>query len=163
MWRSRLLVVVAVAGALAVAFGVGRLSRPAHERVVVQDRIVERRVEVAAKAESRRAERVVSRTRITRPDGTKVESSEVRAVEAMIRREASTAVMTVVEAHRPAWKVGALVGIPVQPRFPLSPLLVGATVERRLSGPPAAGLWGLFPIDGRSEHATVGASVTATF
>lgn len=149
--------------AVLVAFCAGRFSAPVKveerlvEKVVVQEKLVEKRFEVAVKAEER--VRVVYRDRIVRPDGTREEreverdesasssatvAAKVREVERVVYRDRE--VVKVVESARPLWRVSLLAGVDL-PRLHhpqlLGPIAFGAQVERRLIGPAFVGAYAL--------------------
>lgn len=165
MWRKRLLMALAVAGGVAAAFVVGELhgrrSAPAQvetrDRVVYQDRVIEKRVEVAAKVETAQTRRHMVRTRVTRPDGTREERTELHVGADTTKAEQTTHVdareetrhvtrdtEVVVEHVRNDWTVSTLVGADASLvlRGELRPIF-GGLVQRRVLGPVSVGAWGL--------------------
>lgn len=157
--RRQLLVAGSVVLALAAAFSAGRFTAPERvqvrevERVEWRDRIVEKRVEVAAAA--RVETRVVYRDRVITKDGTvteheversgavtetKTETKVDRAEEHEGKREVVREVRVEV---RPDWRAAVLVGASVrEPLLPVAgPLVVGVEVDRRIIGGLSAGVW----------------------
>lgn len=167
-WKRRALILLAVL----VAFFVGRLTAPPkiqeveRERVVYQDRIIEKVVHAKAQDVERRV--VVYRDRIVQPDGTRVEREVERSAEAVrtieaIHEDAQHELIAEGHAERkittvlPSWRVGALVGgqIRLDSALSLTPSY-GALVERRIVGPMSAGAWAL-------NDGTIGLLLTMEF
>lgn len=140
------------------------------EKVVYQDRVVEKRVEVKVRDEA--TAQVVERWRVVHVDG-KVEEGErartdTRATE---RAEASAETVTervvyleklvhqVVERHRPDWRVGVLAA--VRPGE-LRPSL-GVLVERQVLGPFSLGAFALAAPADPLGSAQLGAAITVEF
>ena len=157
-WRP-----VVFATAVLVAFALGRGTRPAprieyRDRVVTKTVTVEHQVEhvVYREAKQEQRHRAVHRVEVTRPDGTRVvttDTADQLAVNLQVGQtlalEASRAAATVQlqehELHQepsapPSWRVGALVG--VRAGWPLEPLY-GGEVAHRMLGPVWLGAWGL--------------------
>lgn len=155
--RQRVVVAVAFVGTAAAAFSAGRFTAPEKvevrevEKVVWKDRIVEKVVTRRAKAE----ERVVYVDRVVSPEGevrekrvttTKADTREVadlgRTTESSGSTEKSASSTSTL---RPDWRVGVLVGASLrEPLVPIAgPLVLGASVERRIVGPFTLGVWGL--------------------
>ncbi len=153
--RQRVVTAVALVGTAAAAFSAGRFSAPVKvdvrevEKVVWKDRIVEKVVTRRAKAE----ERVVYVDRVVSPEGevrerrlttTKADTRELvdlgRASESSGKTEATSSSTTTL---RPDWRVGVLVGASLrEPLVPLAgPLVLGASLERRIVGGVSAGAW----------------------
>lgn len=169
-WRCG--VAVLVAASLAFLAGRGFAPEPRVElreveRVRVQ--VVEsvRIVEVKVRDESTRARRVVERTRVEHPDGTKIEHEVERAEvattsseasssstdrQAAAQLEASRETAIKVDPARPQWRAGALVGLELLELR----LVVGGLVERRILGPVSVGAWGL-------SSGSAGLAVTVEF
>lgn len=163
-WRK-----LAALGAIAVAFLLGRASVPetparveTRERVVYQDRIVEKRVEVKVRDEAAQQTRIVYRDRLIEKDGTRHEREiETTATDTQAHERATAAAERVVtrdvvrdvekrvevQAPQPQWRVGALAGFDVRNARLLSrgpgPPIFGALIERRVIGPVSVGAWGL--------------------
>lgn len=149
---------------LGVYFGgaAPRVEYRERERIIYQDREVVKTVEVKVREESTNTRRRVERVRVERPDGTKIEREiereelqadvreqaqhvEVREVERVVYQDRQ--VTKVIEHARPMWRAGVLAGLDVRrvsliPPSP-GPVILGATVERRIVGPIHAGVWGL--------------------
>ncbi len=157
-------------GLLVAAFSAGRFTAPVQvetrdvERVVYQDRIVEKIVTVKAKAETR----VVYRDRVITKDGTvtehEVEHTDTKEdtkenTETVAARDVKTE--TVKESKttlRPDWRVSTQVGASLNaPLIPIAgPLVIGAQVERRIIGGVSAGLW-------LNTYGAAGASLSVEF
>lgn len=164
-WRAAL-VLLLIAGAFVGGYATHRPADRIVERVEYRDRVVERKVE--AKAADKVRTVVVYRDRVTKPDGTKVEhtetreASDARSVTEHVDDKAETREATrVVEAPRPAWRVGMLAGADARnarllPPDPGPPVL-GGFVERRVVGPLSVGVWGL------NAGPTVGVSLSVEF
>lgn len=153
--RQRVVMAVALVGTAAAAFSAGRFTAPVKtdvrevEKVVWKDRIVEKVVTRRAKAE----ERVVYVDRVVSPEGevrekrlttTKADTRELvdlgKTSESSGKAEAaSSSTITL----RPDWRVGVLVGASLrEPLAPLAgPLVLGASLERRIVGGVSAGAW----------------------
>ncbi len=165
---------IAACVALAVgvgAFSAGRFSAPLKvetreiERVVFQDRVVEKVVTVKAKAETK----IVYRERVVTKDGTVTERESERtdtktdtaknADTVAAHDGASERSAVTITTLRPSWRVGVLVGAAYQqPLLPISgPLVVGALAEYRLVGGLWVGLWTL------PQFGAVGAGVSFEF
>lgn len=153
--RQRVVVAVALVAVAAAAFSTGRLTAPEKvevrevEKVVWKDRVVEKVVTKRAKAE----ERVVYVDRVVSPKGevrekrvttTKADTREVadlgRTTESIGSTEKSASSTSTL---RPDWRVGVLVGASLQePLVPIAgPLVLGASLERRIVGGLSAGAW----------------------
>lgn len=153
--RQRVVVAVALVAVAAAAFSAGRFTAP--EKVEVRevvkvewkDRVVEKVVTRRAKAE----ERVVYVDRVVSPEGevrekrvttTKADTREVadlgRTTESSGSAEKSASSTSTL---RPDWRVGVLVGASLrEPLVPIAgPLVLGASVERRIVGGLSAGAW----------------------
>lgn len=153
--RQRVVAAVALVGTAAAAFSAGRYTAP--EKVEVRevvkvewkDRIVEKVVTRRAKAE----ERVVYVDRVVSPEGevrekrlttTKADTREAadlgRTMESTGKAETVNSSTT---TARPDWRVGVLVGASLrEPLVPVAgPLVLGASVERRIVGGLSAGAW----------------------
>jgi hypothetical protein len=153
--RQRVVVAVAIVVVATAAFAAGRYSTP--EKVEVRevvkvewkDRIVEKVVTKRAKAE----ERVVYVDRVVSPEGevrekrvttTKADTRELvdlgKTSESSGKAEATSSSTTTL---RPDWRVGVLVGASLrEPLVPLAgPLVLGASLERRIVGGVSAGAW----------------------
>jgi hypothetical protein len=146
---------LALALLVLAAFSAGRFSAPlqVEERTQVQlvyrDRVVEKRVELAARVETR----VVYRDRVVTPDGTVTEhelerSGAATTVAAAEVREVVREVEKRVGVEkrielRPDWRISVSAGASLQrPTLPLAgPLVVGLEVDRRIAGGVSAGLW----------------------
>jgi hypothetical protein len=142
---------------LVAAFAVGRFSSREPdvrdvERIVYQDRVVEKVVTVTVKEEAKRV--VIYRDRVIKPDGTRIERevektetdtkiADTRTGEKVDTREGTKDREHVVTSPLPQWRVGALVGVGLRvDPFVLVPAY-GAHVERRIAGPFFVGVWGL--------------------
>lgn len=152
--RVAIIAVVCVA-ALVGAFSAGRFSAPLQvetrevEKVVFKDRIVERVVEVKAKAETKVVyrDRVVTkegeiRERIVERTDTKEDTKrdDTKTVDRVVERE------RIIENKitlRPNWRVGVLAGASLaKPLVPIAgPLVLGVQVEHRIAGGVSAGVW----------------------
>lgn len=140
---------------LALAFSAGRFSAPERvdvrevEKVVWKDRVVEKVVTKKAKA----VDRIVYVDRVVMPNGEIREKTSTRtltdarelvntdkASESEGKADSSKATVT---TARPDWRVGVLVGASIRdPLLPLAgPLVIGASVERRIIGGVSAGAW----------------------
>lgn len=140
---------------LALAFSAGRFSAPERvdvrevEKVLWKDRIVEKVVTKKAKA----VDRVVYVDRVVMPNGEIREKTSTRTItdarelvntdkasESEGKADSSKATVT---TDRPDWRVGVLVGASIRdPLLPLAgPLVIGASVERRIIGGVSAGAW----------------------
>ncbi len=142
---------------LLAAFAVGRYTARAPEvrdveRIVYQDRVVEKIVTVKVTEEAKRV--IVYRDRVVKPDGTRIEHevektetdtkiADTRTGEKKEKREGTKDREHVVTSPLPQWRVGALVGVGLR----LDPLVLvpayGAHVERRIAGPFFVGVWAL--------------------
>ena len=144
---------------LVVGFSAGRFSGPAKvetrevEKVVFRDLLVEDITKGFTFAKT--VEKTVWRNVETRPDGTTVDRSIVHegsrqdssATETGRRTEERAGVReiekTSVTTLRPDWRVGVQVGAALKPALVITgPLVIGASVERRIVGGVSAGLWG---------------------
>lgn len=161
---------IAALALLAAAFSAGRFTAPLKvetkevEKVVYQDRIIEKVVTVKAKAETK----VVYRDRVITKDGTvtehEVEHTATKEdtkekTETVATRDAKTE--TVKESKstlRPDWRVSAQVGASLNaPLVPIAgPLVVGVQVERRIIGGVSLGIWG-------NTYGAAGASASLEF
>lgn len=136
-WPSRVLA-LALFGAACAGAGYVSALRPPPEpeiRVVTREKVVTRQV----------TRRIVERTAHTLPSG-----------ETTVRETTREGIDTSTDAQRradveqrpapaPAWRVSLQVGAAVgrEPALQLSgPLVLGASVERRLAGPFSIGAWG---------------------
>jgi hypothetical protein len=141
------------------AFSAGRFSAPLKvetrdvEKVVYQDRVVEKvvTVETKAKAETK----VVYRDRVVTKDGTvtervveRTDTKEDTKADTMAAADTSHTIVTEKEntaktTLRPDWRVGVLFGASLaKPLVPISgPLVVGVQAEHRITGGLSAGLW----------------------
>lgn len=140
---------------LALAFSAGRFSAPERvdvrevEKVVWKDRVVEKVVTKKAKA----VDRIVYVDRTVLPSGEVREKTSTRTItdarELVNTDKASESEGKVdsskatVATARPDWRVGVLVGASLRdPLLPLAgPLVIGASVERRIIGGVSAGAW----------------------
>lgn len=146
---------VALVVLLALAFSAGRYTAPVKtdvrevERVVWKDRVVEKVVTRKAKAEERivYVDRVVSptgevrekRTTHTLADTRELVDSGKTTESAGSTEKSASSTSTL----RPDWRVGVLAGASMrEPLLPLAgPLVLGASVERRILGGLSAGAW----------------------
>lgn len=142
-------------GTAAASFSAGRFVAPAKvelrevEKVVWKDRIVEKVVTKKAKA----VDRIVYVDRVVMPDGEIREKTSTRTItdarelvnaEKASESEGKTETKKeAVTTARPDWRVGVLVGASIrEPLLPLAgPLVIGASVERRIVGGVSAGAW----------------------
>lgn len=166
--RQRVVVAVALVAVAAAAFSVGRFTAPEQvrevEKVVWKDRVVEKVVTRRAKA----VDRVVYVDRVVSPEGevrerrvttTKTDAREVadlgRTTESSGSAEKSASSTSTL---RPDWRVGVLVGASLrEPLVPIAgPLVLGASVERRIVGPVSLGAWA-------TTGGAAGASLSAEF
>lgn len=151
----RALAAVGVVLALAGAFSAGRFSSPEKvrtlevEKIVYRDRVVEKVVTQKAKA----VDRVVYVDRVVTPEGEVREKRTTRTL--TDARETVDAAKTLessgessrraesLTTARPDWRVGVLVGASLrEPLVPVAgPLVLGASVERRIVGGLSAGAW----------------------
>jgi hypothetical protein len=131
-----------------------RVETRTEEKLVYQDRIVERRVEV--KGETKVELRVVTRTIWAFPDaGTITQEREVTGskdvlaeasvdsrAEVKTRQEEKTTV-AISTPMLPDWRVAVLAGASLRPPvLPVAgPLVLGMEVDRRILGPFWLGLW----------------------
>ena len=137
------------------AFSAGRYTAPVKtdvrevERVVWKDRVVEKVVTRKAKAEERivYVDRVVSPTgevREKRTTHTLTDARELvdlgKTTESAGSTEKSASSTSTL---RPDWRVGVLAGASLkEPLVPIAgPLVLGASVERRIVGGLSAGAW----------------------
>lgn len=146
---------IALVVLLALSFSAGRYTSPAKvdvrevEKIVWKDRIVEKVVTKKAKA----VDRIVYVDRVVMPDGEIREKTSTRTItdarelvntdkasESEGKADSSKATVT---SARPDWRVGVLVGASLrEPLLPLAgPLVIGASVERRIIGGVSAGAW----------------------
>lgn len=158
-WAKRGIIAAVVALALAAAFVGGRFSAPLKvqertvEKMVYQDRVVEKRVEVQVAAKER--VKVVFRDRVITKDGTvtehevertdtdthtttKVDDAKVEVREVEKIKEVVKSVTL-----RPDWRVSVAVGASLhEPFVPIAgPLVLGAEVDRRIVGGFSVGVW----------------------
>ena len=153
---KRALVVAGVACAVGVAgFSAGRFSAPEKvetrdvEKVVYRDRVVEKVVEVKARAEVK----VVYKDRVVTKEGTVteriVERTETKTDEKKNTDKAetvavdSTKTVERIVTLRPDWRVGVLAGGSLTtPSVQIAgPLVLGVQVDRRIIGGLSVGLW----------------------
>lgn len=141
---TRWLVWPALLLALVAAFVAGRFTGPAVEQTRTE--FVEVTKVKRVQAKTRDMVRYIERTKA--PDGSTTEKiSERVATKADTTTEANRAVTdvrTVTVTKLPDWRVGLLVGAAwKEPALPLAgPLVLGATVDRRIVGGLSAGAWG---------------------
>jgi len=165
LWGS-----LAAVGLLVAAFSAGRFSAPVQtevkevEKIVYQDRVVEKIVTVKAKAETK----IVYRDRVITKDGTVTEREVERTdtkedtkanTETVASRDVKTE--TAKESKtilRPDWRVTAQVGAAFnQPLLSLAgPLVIGLQAERRIIGGVSAGIWA-------NTYGAAGASLSVEF
>lgn len=140
---------------LVLAFTAGRFTAPERvdvrevEKVVWKDRVVEKVVTRKAKA----VDRVVYVDRVVTPEGEVREKRTTRTVtdarelveagktsESTGKAESSSSSTT---TARPDWRLGVLVGASLrEPLLPVAgPLVLGASLERRIVGGLSAGAW----------------------
>lgn len=142
------------AGLLVAAFSAGRFSAPVQtevqevEKIVYQDRVVEKVVVKRAKAEEKVVfidrtitdagvhELITERTKTDETEKTKDEVDRTTSAEKQREQKATTTL-------RPDWRIGALVGASLrEPALPLSGnLVLGVQVERRVVGGVSVGAW----------------------
>lgn len=158
MWSERLRrfwPVPALILTAALAFSLGRFLTPARvetrtqEKIVYQDRIVEKRVEV--RVADTAARQVVERVRYVYPDGTRVERETERAQSSSHTEAASLQVRTeekivyrdrvetkLVEARRPRLRLGlgpeTYLGDLMRPRL-IGPFDLAGAIDVRIAGP----------------------------
>lgn len=153
--RQRVVMAVALVGTAAAAFSAGRYAAPVkvETREVVKtewkDRVVEKVITKRAKA----VDRVVYVDRVVAPDGTLTEkrtthtlsderelADAAKTTESTGKAEVSSSSTTTL---RPDWRVGVLAGASLkEPLVPIAgPLVLGASVERRIVGGLSAGAW----------------------
>lgn len=146
---------VALVVIITVAFSAGRFTAPVKvetrevEKVVWKDRVVEKVVTKRAKA----VDRVVYVDRVVTPEGELREKRSIHTVtdarelvdsgkasESTGSTEKSASSTTTL---RPDWRVGVLAGASLkEPLVPIAgPLVLGASVERRIVGGLSAGAW----------------------
>ncbi len=146
---------IALVVIIAASFSAGRFTAPARvdvrevEEVVWKDRVVEKVVTRKAKAEERvvYVDRVVSptgevrekRTTRTLTDARELVDSGKTSESAGSTEKSASSTSTL----RPDWRVGVLVGASLrEPLVPIAgPLVLGASVERRILGPFSVGAW----------------------
>lgn len=164
-----LVVLAALLGGVGGYFGAPkRVEVVETVRTVTQTQVVEveKRVEVQVAAETKTETKVVYRTRVVAPDGTRTETELeatrgtqesrqlVARAEEATRQETQhhTAEMTrhsLTERAAPDWRVGVMVGAPLRLEIPQAHrLAVGVQAERRVLGPVALGGWVVKPITG---------------
>lgn len=157
--HPKLCFLIGVASAALVAFSVGRFTAPLKvetktvDRVVYQDRVVEKLVEV--KGETKTETKIVYRDRVITKDGTitehEIEKTSDRDAEKDVVTDAKHEEVASASEHitektvtlRPNWRVGVLVGASIQKPFvPIAgPLVIGAEVDYRIAGGLSAGVW----------------------
>lgn len=150
-WKRRALIALGVVLALAGAFSAGRYTAPEQlhevEKVVWKDRVVEKVVTRKAKAEERivYVDRVVSSTGEVREKRTTHTLADTRELTDLGKTSESSGSSTSSSTTtlRPDWRVGVLVGASIrEPLVPVAgPLVLGASVERRIVGGLSAGAW----------------------
>ena len=155
---------------LALSFSAGRLTAPVKtdvrevERVVWKDRVVEKVVTKRAKADERivYVDRVVSPTGEVREKRTTHTLADTRELVDLGKTSESTGSTdksaSSTSTLRPDWRVGVLAGASFrEPLVPIAgPLVLGASVERRIAGGLSAGAW-------VSTVGAAGASVSLEF
>ncbi len=155
--HPRLCFAIGVLSAALACFAIGRYSAAGPdvrevERIVYKDRVVEKIVEVKVKQAAE--VKIVYREKTTKPDGTTVERTAERTdtktdektntkTDSERIAEGMRDVERIVVAHKPDWRVGALIGADVAFNPLAASLLAGAQVERRIAGPFSVGLWAL--------------------
>jgi hypothetical protein len=146
---------IALVVLLALSFSAGRFTAPVKtdvrevEKVVWRDRVVEKVVTKRAKAEERvvYVDRVVSPTGEVREKRTTHTLTDARELVDLGKTSESTGTSTSSSSStttaRPDWRVGVLVGASLkEPLVPIAgPLVLGASVERRILGPFSVGAW----------------------
>lgn len=147
--------IVALVVIIAVSFSAGRFTAPVKtdvrevEKVVWKDRVVEKVVTKRAKAEERvvYVDRVVSPTGEVREQRTTRTLTDAREITDTGKTSESTGSTeksaSSTSTLRPDWRVGVLVGASLrEPLVPIAgPLVLGASVERRIVGGFSAGAW----------------------
>jgi len=150
-WAAGITALVVIIG---LAFSAGRFTAPVKtdvrevEKVVWKDRVVEKVVTRKAKA----VDRVVYVDRVVTPEGEVREKRTTRTLtdareltdsgktsESTGKSETSSSSTT----SRPDWRLGVLVGASLrEPLLPVAgPLVLGASLERRIVGGLSAGAW----------------------
>lgn len=139
--------IVALVVNLALAFLAGRFSAP--EKVVEKVEWKERAAEKGTTKKAKATSRIVYVDRVVTPQGevrekrtmrTVTDAREVADVERLTERGGKSESTT---PARPDWRVGVLVGASLrEPLVPIAgPLVLGASVERRILGPFSVGAW----------------------
>lgn len=148
---------IALVVLLVLSFSAGRFTAPVKtdvrevEKVVWKDRVVEKVVTRKAKAEERivYVDRIVSPTGEVREKRTTHTLADTRELVDAAKTSESTGKTEVSSSStttlRPDWRVGVLAGASLrEPLVPIAgPLVLGASVERRIIGPFTLGVWGL--------------------
>lgn len=150
-WAAGIAALVVI---IAVSFSAGRFTSPVKtdvrevEKVVWKDRVVEKVVTKRAKAEERvvYVDRIVSPTGEVREKRTTHTLTDARELVDLGKTSESTGTSTSSSSTTPArpdWRVGVLVGASLrEPLVPIAgPLVLGASVERRILGPFSVGAW----------------------
>lgn len=151
-WAAGITALVVITG---LAFSAGRFTAPVKtdvrevEKLVWKDRVVEKVVTRKAKA----VDRVVYVDRVVLPTGEVREKTSTRTLtdareltdsgktsESTGKSETSSSSTT---TARPDWRLGVLVGASLrEPLLPVAgPLVLGASLERRIVGGLSAGAW----------------------
>jgi hypothetical protein len=151
-WAAGITALVVLLG---LAFSAGRFTAPVKtdvrevEKVVWKDRVVEKVVTRKAKA----VDRVVYVDRVVTPEGEVREKRTTRTLtdarelvdlgKASESAGSSASSSTSATTLRPDWRVGVLAGASLtEPLVPIAgPLVLGASVERRIVGGLSAGAW----------------------
>lgn len=138
---------VALLVLLALSFSAGRYTAP--EKVVEKIAWKERAEEKASKKKTKAVDRVVFVDRVVTPEGEVREKKTIRTltdsreIADVVKTSESTGAIEKSTTLRPDWRVGVLVGASLrEPLVPIAgPLVLGATVERRIIGGVSAGAW----------------------
>lgn len=158
-WKRNAAIALGALISIAGAFSAGRFSAPLEvqtkevEKLVYQDRVVEKvvTVEVKARAETK----IVYRDRIVTKEGTvtehiveRTDTKEDTKANSTAESTSTVAVETSVikertEILRPQWRVGVLAGASLsKPFVPVAgPLVLGLQVDLRIVGGLSLGVW----------------------
>lgn len=157
---------VALLVLLALSFSAGRYTAPEKvrevEKLVWKDRVDEK----ASKKKTKAVDRIVYVDRVVTPEGEVREKKTIRTLTdaretndvAKTTESTGSAEKSTTTTLRPDWRIGVLAGASLrEPLLPIAgPLVLGVSVERRITGGVSAGAWA-------NTVGAAGASVSVEF